>query len=218
MNLLAVNLAAPKRIEYRGRQVWTGIFKHPVQWRVMARKLGLDGDGQADLEAHGGIDKAIYAYTIENYCYWQAELNRPEMSYGQFGENLTVDNMPDDEVCIGDIFRIGEALVQVTQPRVPCFKLGIKMESQDFPRRFLPSGRVGFYLRVLEEGTVGADDDIARIRQDPCRMSILEAMRALVKAPGQCEVIQKLLNVEALSDAWRNDLRNRAQALEHRLV
>ena len=140
----------------------------------MLRTLNLDGDEQADLSVHGGIDKAVYVYSTENYDYWRRALDRDELPYGQFGENFTVEGMPDDQVHIGDIFRVGDALVEVTQPRVPCYKLGIKMGDPLFPKRFLLAERPGYYCRVLEEGEVGAGDIIYREKLGPEQMTVSE--------------------------------------------
>ena len=176
MKLLSVNAATLQNVPYRGRTVTTGIFKEPLQNRVMVRTLGLDGDKQADLSVHGGPDKAIYAYPFEHYASWTHELGRNDLTLGQFGENFTVEGMLEDDVHIGDIFHVGSALVEVTQPRQPCYKLGIKMGDARFPKRFLTSGRSGFYLRVLEEGEVGAGDVIHRVKVDPKRMTVRQAV------------------------------------------
>jgi MOSC domain-containing protein YiiM len=209
--LLTISVGVPKAVEAEGRIVTTGIFKAPVAGPVRVGVLGLAGDGQADLEAHGGPDKAVYVYSIEHYPYWQRALQRPLLSHGQFGENLTVAGMTDDRVHIGDLFRIGKLIVQVTQPRVPCFKLGIRMDSADFPRRFMHSGRTGFYLRVLEEGDLEAGEPIERIDADPEGLSVQESMQALLPGPRQREVIQRALQVDALSQSWREDLERRSR-------
>ncbi|MGZ8219718.1 MOSC domain-containing protein, partial [Methylomagnum sp.] len=151
-------------------------------------------------------DKAVYAYTEENYRFWEGELNRGPFTHGQFGENLTVAGMPDEAVHIGDVFRIGSVLTQVTQPRVPCFKLGIKMGDPQFVGTFRHSGRVGFYLRVLKAGEVKAGDSIERVHEDAGRVNICDAMLAVNKGPRQREFIEKVLGVAALSVAWRDDL------------
>jgi len=157
--LVSVNVALPRGVSYRGRPVQTGIFKTPVNGPVMVRRLNLDGDRQADLSVHGGPDKAVYVYSALNYDLWRAELGR-DLAYGQFGENLTTTNLLEDSVHIDDILEVGSALLQVTQPRFPCFKLGIKMADQRFLRRFLNSGRSGFYCRVLGEGTITVGDAV----------------------------------------------------------
>jgi MOSC domain-containing protein YiiM/ferredoxin len=159
MKLVSVNVSLPKTVVHEGRAVSTGIYKEPVIDRVMVHKLHLDGDGQADLSVHGGVHKAVYVYDLDSYRYWRRELDRDDLNYGHFGENLTVEGMPDDQIHIGDIFRVGSALLEVTQPRTPCFKLEMKMGLPGFSRQFLISGRLGFYFRVLEEWVKGRDYD-----------------------------------------------------------
>lgn len=209
MDLMAINIATLRQIQHNQRWLSTGIYKHPVERPVWVTPDGLEGDVQVDRENHGGLDKAIYAYTIENYRHWEQELGTEEFPCGQFGENFTVSGMPDESVHIGDSFRIGEVLVQVTQPRVPCFKLGIKMRDPGFVRRFLHSGRVGFYLRVLEPGQVGAGDAILKVGEDSARLSIRDCMLARIKGPRQQEIIDRALGIEALSEAWKKDLQQR---------
>lgn len=177
MKILSVNISAPRAAVYQDRVIRTGIFKKPIPDRVMMRTYNIDGDAQADLTNHGGIYKAVYAYGIENYKYWENELGRKGFLPGQFGENLTTEGITEEAVYIGDIFRIGSAVVEVSQPRNPCYKLGIKMESQAFVHQFLESGRLGFYLRVLEEGKIGAGDSIERIESGSERISVLEMAR-----------------------------------------
>ncbi len=177
MKLVSVNVSLPKTVEHEGRSVSTSIYKEPVAGRVMVRKLNLEGDGQADLSVHGGVDKAVYAYDLESYRYWRRELGRNDLDYGHFGENLTVEGMPDDQIHIGDVFRIGSALFEVSQPRSPCFKLEMKMGVPGFSRQFVTSGRFGFYLRVLEEGNVGAGDPIERVQVGPEQITVREFAR-----------------------------------------
>ncbi len=209
MKLLSVNVSQPKEIQHNGRTVTTGIFKEPVDERVMLRELNLDGDGQADLVGHGGIYRAAYVYSIENYNHWQQELGRDDFTMGQFGENLTVDGMLDDKINVGDVFRVGGALVEVTQPRVPCFKLGIKMALSKFPKIFLASCRVGFYLRVLEEGEVGAGDVIEHVKTDPEQMSVRDVCHLLYHDQKNVEGAQKALRIQALSPGWRGSFEER---------
>ncbi len=208
MKLLSVNVSLPKEISYNGTIITTGIFKEPVQGPVMLRTLNLDGDDQADRVAHGGIDKAVYVYSAENYAYWKRELDREDLPYGQFGENFTVEGMPDDRIHIGDIFRVGEALVEVTQPRVPCFKLGIKMGDPLFPKLFLASERPGFYLRVLEEGKVGAGDVIERLKMGREQMTVREVHHLLFFDKRNVEAARRTLRIPALSPGWRGSLEN----------
>jgi MOSC domain-containing protein YiiM len=209
MKLLSVNVSPPKDVVYGDKTVTTGIFKVPVDRRVMLRTLNLDGDGQADLIGHGGIFKAAYAYSVENYNYWKRELGRTDLAFGQFGENFTVEGMLEDEIHVGDVFRAGGALVEVTQPRVPCYKLGIKMGLRGFEKTFLASGRVGFYLRVLEEGEVGAGDILNRVRSDPERMTVREICHLLYFDPENLEGTRRALRIRALSPGWRQSFEER---------
>lgn len=211
MEILAISVSAPQTLEFAGRSVETGICKRPVQGFAHVGKEGLIGDAQVDRENHGGFDKAVYVYSAENYRYWERELGRP-LPYGQFGENLSVTGMTDENVHIGDIFRLGEVEAQVTQPRVPCFKLGMKMGDLDFVGRFHRSGRVGFYLRILREGSLQAGDGIELLRADPERLNIRDAMLALNKNPLQRQTIARALSIPALSDAWRESLEKKRQS------
>lgn len=203
MKLLSVNVSQPKAISYRGKTVRTGIFKEPVKGRVMLRRLNLDGDRQGDLNVHGGPDKAVYVYTVEHYDFWAHALGRNDFAFGQFGENFTVEGMPEERIHIGDVFCVGSALVEVSQPRVPCYKLGLKMGSTRFIKQFLTSGRVGFYLRVLEEGEVGAGDEIHRVRMGPEQMPIREIVRLAYFDPENVEAAQRAIRIPALSPGWR---------------
>ena len=209
MRLLSVNVSLPREVAHGRRTVETGIFKEPVSGRVMLRKTNLDGDGQADLVNHGGVHRAAYAYPIENYEYWRRELGRAGFGFGQFGENFTVEGMVEDDVSVGDIFRVGAATVEVSQPRPPCFKLGIKMGMAGFPKLFLASGRVGFYLRVLEEGEVGAGDMFERTGRDPEQVTVREMSRLLFFEPENLEGTKRALRVRALSPGWRGSFRER---------
>lgn len=209
MKILALSVSKPVEIEYAGKLIRTGIFKMPVASRLKATVAGLEGDGQADLEAHGGVDKAIYLYSRDNYLFWQQELGVDAFPWGQFGENLTVEGLLDESVHIGDRYRMGDVLVEVTQPRIPCFKLGIRMGSSRFPKRFLQSGRVGFYVRVLQPAELGAGDLIEKVSEDRHKLSVGRSLVALSAGPEQLDVIKQALRIEALSDAWRKDLSER---------
>jgi MOSC domain-containing protein YiiM len=208
MQLLSVNVSLPKEVPHERKTVFTSIYKEPVDGRVMLRTMNLDGDGQADLENHGGVYQAAYVYSVENYDHWCRELGRYYL-FGQFGENFTVEGMAEDDIYIGDVFGVGDALVEVTQPRTPCFKLGIKMGMPKFPKMFLSSGRVGFYLRVLREGEVGAGDAFERIEECPERVSVREMSRLLFFEPENLEGAKRALRVRALSPGWRNSFENR---------
>jgi len=160
MKLVSVNTGLPREVTWHGRSVITAIHKEPVEGRVALRKLNLDGDRQADLSVHGGQHKAVYCYPHEHYAYWKRELPRRELPLGTFGENFTTDGLLEDSVHLGDQFSIGSAEVIVTQPRLPCYKLGVRFQADDMVKRFLASGRTGFYFAVTREGEVGATDEI----------------------------------------------------------
>lgn len=202
--LLSVNVSRPKEVIYGGRAITTGIFKEPVAGRVMLRRLNLEGDGQADLMSHGGIHKAVYVYPHEYYAGWERALGRGPLPFGQFGENFTVTGLTDEEVHVGDRFRAGGALVEVTQPRVPCAKLAMRMGEPRFLKPFMAEARVGYYLRVLEEGEVGAGDAIARVHTDPERMSVREMFTLLYYDEEKLEGARRALRIPGLSPGWRD--------------
>lgn len=206
MKLLSINVSKPKPIAYGGKTVQTGIFKVPVQGTVMLREKNIDGDGQGDLRVHGGTYKAIYGYPIEHYAYWQQELHRDDLTYGQFGENLTVEGMLEEAVQIGDVFQIGTAVkLQITQPRVPCFKLAYKMGLPEFPKQFLESRRVGFYFRVLAEGEITAGDEIACIEVASESMSVTEILNLRYFDTDNYVKIAQARKLPALSPSWKRD-------------
>jgi MOSC domain-containing protein YiiM len=176
MELISVQTGRPRDVAHRGRTVRTAIYKDPVLFRVRARRLGLEGDGQADLRVHGGPEKAVYAYDLSGYAHWRAELG-VDFPHGQFGENLTVEGMPETDVHVDDVYRVGGALLQVSQPRSPCYKLALKMERPTFPKAFLLSGRTGFYFRVLEEGELGAGDPIELVSRQPDAITVEKMVR-----------------------------------------
>lgn len=209
MRLLTISIGKPQPLKYGNRVVETGIYKMPVDGSVLIRTHGLEGDTQVDLKNHGGPDKAVYVYTLENYRFWEARNSVSPYLHGQFGENLTVEGMDDSQIHIGDVFTIGNAVMQVTQPRVPCFKLGLKFGDSHFVSEFMSSGRTGFYLRVLQEGYAQATDEIISTQTDPQRLCVSDAMKALQKGPEQRYWIEKVLSVNALSSAWREDMSRR---------
>lgn len=206
MKLISVNVGGLTQVKFNGRVVGTGIFKEPVEGRVMAGRRGLEGDRVVDQRVHGGEHKAVYAYPHEHYPVWAEELGRDDLSPGQFGENFTTEGLTEDAVHIGDRFRVGEALLEVTQPRVPCFKLGIKMGDARFPKRFLESMRCGFYLRVIEEGEVGAGDAIELVEPGPEQISIKALYALRFQVPRDREDVKRALTVPALSGEWRMEL------------
>lgn len=211
MKLLAVSVSMGKEVPYLGKTVSMGIFKEPVSGRVMLRALNLDGDRQVDLEGHGGIYKAACVYTTENYEHWKRELGRNDFKVPQFGENFTVEGMLEDRIHVGDVFRVGKALVEVTQPRVPCYRLGIKLADPHFPKKFLQSCRVGFYFRVLEEGEVGTGDAIDLVSNDPEQMSVRKVCHLYYFDRDNLEDCQKAVRIKALSPGWREGFEDRLE-------
>jgi ferredoxin-NADP reductase/MOSC domain-containing protein YiiM len=202
--LLSINVGLPRDIPWQGRTVHTGVWKTPATGRRMARRLNIDGDGQGDLQGHGGEHRAVFVYQIDSYRYWQTELGRADFAYGQFGENFTVDGLPDAEVCIGDHYRIGGALFEVTQPRVTCYRLGIRMNEPQMPALVVKHHRPGFYFRVIEEGEVEAGDAIVQVLAGPERMSVAET-DALLYLPGRDKSrLERALRIPALSAGWRS--------------
>jgi MOSC domain-containing protein YiiM/ferredoxin-NADP reductase len=202
--LLSVNVGLPRDIEWKGRTVHTGIWKNPVRGRCRVGRLNLDGDGQGDLGGHGGEQRAAFVYQIESYRYWQEQLKRTDFVHGQFGENFTIEGLPDDAVCIGDRYQIGSALFEVTQPRVTCYRVGIRTNEPRMPALLTSSGRPGFYFRVLREGEVGAGDEIVKVGEANERMSVAE-INALLYSPDHArERLERALRIEALSPGWRS--------------
>jgi ferredoxin-NADP reductase/MOSC domain-containing protein YiiM len=212
--LLSVNVGLPRDIDWHGRVVHTAIWKRPVQGRCRARRLNLDGDGQGDLTGHGGEHRAVFVYQIESYRYWEARLGRSDFSYGQFGENFTIEGLADDEVCIGDRYQIGSALFEVTQPRVTCYRVGIRMNEPRMAALLTASGRPGFYLRVLQEGEVGAGDAIVKQAEAPERMSIAEINALLYSPRHPRDRIEQALRLSALPAGWRTSFEALLQSRE----
>ena len=202
--LLSVNIGLPRDIEWQGRTVHTAIWKDPVRGRLRVGRLNLEGDGQGDLAGHGGEQRAVFVYQIESYRYWQEHLKRNDFVHGQFGENFTIEGLPDDTVCIGDRFQIGDALFEITQPRVTCYRVGIRMNEPRMPALLTSSGRPGFYLRVLQEGAVCAGDEIVKAGEAKERMTVAE-INALLYSPNHPrDRLERALRIEALSPGWRS--------------
>jgi ferredoxin-NADP reductase/MOSC domain-containing protein YiiM/ferredoxin len=202
--LLSVNVGLPCEIAWQGKVVCTAIWKRPVSGRVFARRLNLDGDGQADLKGHGGEQRAVMVYQLEAYRYWERELGRNDFEYGQFGENFTVECLPDDEVCIGGRYKIGSAVFEVTQPRVTCYRLGIRMNNPEMASLVVSHGKPGFYLRVITEGEVGAGDEIQKIADGPDRMSVAEIDSLLYTANHDLNRVAIATRIPALSPGWKS--------------
>src|SRR5947199_9070130 len=197
--LLSVNVGLPRDIEWQGKTVHTAVWKTPVQGRRMVRRLNIDGDGQGDLAGHGGEHRAVFVYQIDSYHYWQSQLARNDFVYGQFGENFTVDGLSDQEVCIGDRYRIGGAIFEVTQPRVTCYRVGIRMDEPRMPALLVSHGRPGVYLRVLGEGEVEAGGQIVQVAAGPERMTVFEINATLYMHGHPRNELQRAQRIPAVS-------------------
>ncbi|MBI1940478.1 MAG: MOSC domain-containing protein [Acidobacteria bacterium] len=214
MKLISVNVAQPKVIIVGGRRVRTGIFKTPVAGPVKVGRMNLDGDAQADLSVHGGPHKAVYAYSWKNVEFWRRELGRDDLGPGSLGENLTLDDLPDTEISIGDELEIGTARFLVTQPRLPCYKLGIALGLPDFPKMFHRSGRNGFYLRVLREGVIAVGDEVRRTENANIpRMTVAEFVRIATRRTITAKDLERIRNLKALPDSWKRHLKEEVQGV-----
>ena len=209
MKLVCVNVGLPRQVTWHGKNVLTGIFKEPVAGPVMLRALNLDGDQQADLTVHGGISKAVYAYPSEHYEFWRTELPDMNLPFGMFGENFTTEGMLENFVNIGDRFRIGKAEVMVTEPRMPCYKLGIKFGRADIIKRFLASRRTGFYFAVLTEGQVAVGDEIELLASDPNGVTVADITRLYAFEKDDVKTLRRALETAALPQSWRDYFRQR---------
>src|SRR5215213_10306919 len=203
MKIISLNVGRPRLVVWDGQPVSTGIYKAPVRGRVMLRTLNLDGDRQADLTVHGGPTKAAYVYPAEHYGYWQGELPGMDLPWGMFGENFTTEGLDESTVNIGDSFRVGAAEVMVTEPRMPCYKLGIKFGRMDFLKRFLASGRTGFYFSVGREGEVGAGDEVELLGRDKNNVTVADITRLYSRDREDFDTMRRAIGVEALPDKWR---------------
>jgi MOSC domain-containing protein YiiM len=206
MHLISVNVGTPRTVSWRGKAVSTSIFKSPVAGPVMARPHNLEGDRQADLTVHGGADKAIYVYPSEHYAFWRSELPGVDLPWGMFGENFTTEGLLEADIHIGDRLRVGAAEVMVTEPRMPCYKLGLKFGRADMVKRFLASRRTGFYLAIVQPGLVAAGDVIEIVHRDPHGVGVDELTHVYAADRSDMLSIQRILEVEALPESWRSYL------------
>jgi MOSC domain-containing protein YiiM len=204
MRILSVNVGLPREVSWHGKPVATGIFKEPVKGSVMLRTLNLDGDQQADLTVHGGISKAVYAYPAEHYAYWRTQLPGVDLPWGMFGENFTIEGLLEEAVYIGDRFGVGAAEVMVTEPRMPCFKLGIKFGRTDIIKRFLASRRTGFYFAVVREGLVGAGDSVKLISREQADISVTDITRLYSFERDDVKALRRAIEVNALPQSWKS--------------
>jgi len=213
MRLVSVNIEHPREVIYKGKTITTGIFKEPVEGRIRLRTLNLDGDRQADLSVHGGPSKAVYAYPIEHYEYWREQLPGVDLPWGMFGENFTTEGLREDSVNIGDRFRIGSAEVMVTEPRLPCYKLAAKFGRDDIIKRFLHSGRTGFYFAVMQEGEVGTGDGIELVSRDEHSVTVADITRLYVREKDDVGTLRRAVQVTALPESWRGYFQKRIEKL-----
>ena len=202
--VISLNVGLPRTVYFRGQAVTTGIFKEPIKGRIKIRRLNLDGDKQADLTVHGGPDKAVYAYPAEHYDYWKKRLPNMKLPWGMFGENFTTEGLLEDQVNIGDVFRIGSSEVVATQPRMPCYKLGVKFGRMDIVKQFMESKLPGIYFRVLKEGEVGPGDAIELISRDANNVTVKDLVQ-LVTSEGDIATLQRAVRIEALPESWRQE-------------
>lgn len=209
MNVLSINVGLPRNVEWRGQTVPTSIFKEPVQGSVKVRRLNLDGDQQADLTVHGGAEKAVYVYPSEHYAFWRQELPGFDLPWGAFGENVTTTGLDEENVHIGDRLRIGSAEFVVTQPRMPCYKLGIRFARADMVKRFMQSGRTGFYLAVTGEGDVSAGDVISVLATHPAAVTIADVVSLYASDADNQELLRRVTGLAELPEGWRDYFRKR---------
>jgi MOSC domain-containing protein YiiM len=209
MNLFSINVGLPREIEWKGKIVRTSIFKSPVSGRIRVAQLNLEGDQQSDLSVHGGVDKAVYAYPSEHYPFWRQELPGIDLPWGAFGENFTTGGLLEETVHIGDRFRVGSAVFVVTQPRMPCFKLGIRFNRPDMVKRFLESGRTGFYFAVVKEGELTAGDSIELLERDDHNVTVADVVNLYGRDAANQEVLRRVSELPSLPKSWRDYFRNR---------
>ena len=203
MKVISVNVGEPREVEWRGRQIVTAIFKAPMEGRVRVGTVNLQGDRQADLSVHGGVNKAVYAYPAEHYSYWLGEYPNLDVQWGLFGENLTLEGILEQEACVGDVFRMGSAELGVTQPRLPCFKLGIRFGRPDIVKRFQAAGRPGFYLRVVREGTVEAGSELTLIHREAEALAISDLVALYQSKAPDRGLLERAVALPTLGPEWR---------------
>jgi len=218
MKILSVNVGLPKKVLFNGQIITTAIFKDPVKGPIMLRKLNLDGDKQADLTVHGGMDKAVYSYPAEHYDYWRKQFPNMDLVWGMFGENFTTEGLMEDAVNVGDQFQIGSAAKLVaTQPRMPCYKLGVRFGRMDVIRRFMASGRPGIYFKVLQEGEVETGDKIKIIRRDKNNVTVKDIVRLYIRDNDEdIETMRRATKIEALPEGWKYEFEQKIEQLEHK--
>jgi MOSC domain-containing protein YiiM len=219
MKVLSVNVGLPRKLIFNGQSVTTAIFKDPVNGPIMLRKLNLDGDRQADLAVHGGVDKAVYSYPAEHYDYWRKQFPNKDLAWGMFGENFTTEGLMEDTVNVGDHLKVGSATLVASQPRMPCYKLGVRFGTMDIIRRFLASGRPGIYFSVLKEGEVQTGDKIVINKMDKNNVTVKDIVRLHVNSDDICniETMRRATKISALPERWRHEFEQNIKHLERKL-
>ena len=213
MKVLSINISEPKKIIFNGKELITSIYKKPIEGSIEVTDVGLVGDRQADMKVHGGYDKAVYAYSHKHYQTWSKEMNQEYDEFGLVGENLTIDDFNEREIYIGDELMIGDCVFQISQPRIPCYKIGIKMNSRDFPKKFSQSGLLGSYMRVLETGKISKNDDVKHIRKESNSLSIYEVSEILFKDVGNIDKMKHALDLKYLTEEIKERFRERLMKL-----
>jgi len=218
MKVLSVNVGLPRKVLYNGQIINTAIFKDPVKGPIMLRKLNLDGDRQSDLTVHGGIDKAIYSYPIEHYNYWRKQFPDMDLTWGMFGENFTTEGLLEDVVNVGDQFEIGSAKLVATQPRMPCYKLGVRFGRMDVIRRFMTSGRPGIYFKILKEGEVKTGDKIKNIKRDKNNVTVKDIVSLYISKNHMdiIEMMRRAIKIRDLPEGWRYEFEQKIEQLQHK--
>jgi MOSC domain-containing protein YiiM len=219
MKVLSVNVGLPRKVLFNGQTITTAIFKDPVKGPVMLRKINLDGDKQADLTVHGGVDKAVYSYPAEHYDYWRKQYPNIDIIWGMFGENFTTEGLMEDTVNIGDQIQIGLAKLVAVQPRMPCYKLGVRFGFMEIIRRFLSSGRPGIYFKVLKQGEVNTGDKIEIIERDKNNVTVKDIVRLYINRDhvDNIETMRRAIKISALPEGWRYEFQQNIEQLEHKL-
>ncbi|HEX7258758.1 MAG TPA: MOSC domain-containing protein [Nitrososphaeraceae archaeon] len=218
MKVLSVNVGLPRKVLYNGQIINTAIFKDPVKGPIMLRKLNLDGDRQADLTVHGGIDKAVYSYPVEHYDYWRKQFPDMDLTWGMFGENFTTEGLLEDAVNVGDQFEIGSAKIVATQPRMPCYKLGVRFGRMDVIRRFMTSGRPGIYFKILKEGEVKTGDKIKNIKRDKNNVTVKDIVSLYISKNhiDIIEMMRRAIKIRDLPEGWRYEFEQKIEQLQHK--
>jgi len=218
MKVLSVNVGLPQKVLYNGQIINTAIFKDPVKGPIMLRKLNLDGDKQADLTVHGGIDKAVYSYPVEHYDYWRKQFPDTDLMWGMFGENFTTEGLLEDAVNVGDQFEIGSANLVATQPRMPCYKLGVRFGRMDVIRRFMTSGRPGIYFKILKEGEIKTGDKIKNIKRDKNNVTVKDIVSLYISKNhiDVIEMMRRAIKIRDLPEGWRYEFEQKIEQLQHK--